>query len=189
MTDDGPPEWMARHQNVRLRPVEERDLGLLEQCSTDPALSEPFEWHGYGDPAIHRRRWEQDHYLGQQDSRLVVALPDEERPFAGFVVWRAVVLSGPVVCYNIGILLLPEHRGQGLGTAAQCLLADYLFSTTLANRVEAGTEAENIAEQRALEKAGFQKEGLHRGRSFRAGRMVDGLSYPRLRSDPHTYGG
>jgi RimJ/RimL family protein N-acetyltransferase len=176
---------MARHENVHLRPVEERDLGLLERGSTDPVLSEPFEWHGYRDPTVHRRRWEQDHYLGQQDSMLVVALPDEDRAFAGFVVWHAVVLPGPVVCYNIGILLFPECRGQGLGSGAQCLLADYLFSTTLANRVEAGTEAENIGEQRALEKAGFQREGLHRGRGFREGRMVDGLTYARLRSDPH----
>ena len=114
-----------------------------------------------------------------------MAHPDEERAFAGFVVWRAVELSGPVVCYNIGILLLPKERGQGLGSAAQCLLADYLFCTTLANRVEAGTEAENIAEQRALEKAGFQREGLHRGRGFRDGRMVDGITYARLRADPH----
>ena len=176
---------MARHEDVRLRPVEERDLGLLERGSSDPALSEPFEWHGYRDPTVHRRRWEQDHYLGRQDSMLTVALPDEDRAFAGFVVWRAVVLPGPVVCYNIGILLLPEHRGQGFGSSAQCLLADYLFSTTLANRVEAGTESENVAEQRALEKAGFQREGLHRGRSFRDGRMVDGITYARLRSDPH----
>jgi RimJ/RimL family protein N-acetyltransferase len=176
---------MARHKNVCLRPVEERDLGNLERGSTDPALSQPFEWHGYRDPTAHRRRWEQDHYLGERDSRLVVAHADEERAFAGFVVWRAVELSGPVVCYNIGILLLPEQRGQGLGSAAQCLLADYLFCTTLANRVEAGTEAENIAEQRALKKAGFRREGLQRGRGFREGRMVDGITFARLRADPH----
>jgi ribosomal-protein-alanine N-acetyltransferase len=176
---------MARHQSVLLRPVEERDLGILERIPTEPALSQPFEWHGYGDATLPRRRWEQDRYLGQMDSTLVVALPDEDRPFAGFVVWRAVALSGPVVSYNIGILLLPDHRGHGLGSVAQCLLADYLFSTTLANRVEAGTDAENTAEQRALEKAGFQREGLHRGCGYRDGRMVDGMTYARLRSDPH----
>lgn len=177
---------MARHQSVRFRPVEERDLGLLERALTDPTLSEPFEWHGYRDPTAYRRRWEQDRCLGEQDSMLVVALPDEARTFGGFVVWRAIRLSDrPVVCYNIGILLFPEHRGRGLGSEAQCLLADYLFSTTLANRVEAGTEAENIVEQRALEKAGFQREGLHRGTGYREGRMVDGLTYARLRSDPH----
>ncbi len=152
---------------------------------TDPALGEPFEWHGYRDPTVHRRRWEQDRYLGQHDSMLAVGLPDEDQTFSGFVVWRPIAVPGPVVCYNIGILLLPGHRGKGLGSAAQCLLADYLFSTTLANRVEAGTEAGYIAEQRALEKAGFQREGLHQCRGYRDGRMVDGLTYARLRSDPH----
>jgi RimJ/RimL family protein N-acetyltransferase len=185
VTSGGPAEWVLQHQDVQLRPVEERDLGILERVWTDPALSEPFEWRGYRDPTVHRHRWEQDHYLGQQDSMLVVAPPGQDLVFGGFVVWRAVLLSGPVVCYNIGILLLPDHRGHGLGSAAQCLLADYLFSSTLANRIEAGTEAENIAEQRALEKAGFQREGLHRGRGYRQGRMVDGLTYARLRSDPH----
>jgi hypothetical protein len=85
---------MARHKDVHLRPVEERDLGFLERNSTEPALSEPFEWHGYRDPTVHRRRWEQDRYLGQQDARLVVALPDEDRSYAGFVVWSAMEASG-----------------------------------------------------------------------------------------------
>ncbi len=60
VTDGGPAEWMAQHENVHIRPVEERDLRFLERVSTDPALSEPFEWHGYRDPNVHRRRWEQD---------------------------------------------------------------------------------------------------------------------------------
>lgn len=54
---------------------------------------------------------------------------------------------------RIGIVLLPEHRGKGYGTAAQRRLARYLFDTTV-QRVEAGTDAEDIAEQRALERAG-----------------------------------
>jgi RimJ/RimL family protein N-acetyltransferase len=54
----------------------------------------------------------------------------------------------------------------------------------MANRIEAGTEAENIDEQRALEKAGFQKEAVLRGGGWR-GRIVDGVLYSRLRSDGH----
>jgi len=43
---------------------------------TDPAISEPFEWRGFHDPQARRRRWEEDGYLGTEDSLLVVALPD-----------------------------------------------------------------------------------------------------------------
>ena len=77
MKDDGPVAWAARHQDVRLRPVEERDLALLARVDTEPALHEPYEWRGFRDPQRHRRRWEHDSYLGSDDSVLIVALPDD----------------------------------------------------------------------------------------------------------------
>jgi RimJ/RimL family protein N-acetyltransferase len=52
-------------------------------------------------------------------------------------------------------------------------LADYLFETTETNRVEASTDVENVAQQRALEKAGFVREGVQRGAQFRAGAQHD----------------
>jgi ribosomal-protein-alanine N-acetyltransferase len=87
-------------------------------------------------------------------------------------------------CLEIGALLFPEHRGKGLGTAAQRLLAGYLFATTLANRLQAITDVENVAEQRALERAGFRREGVMRGLTFDRGRWHDGVLYARLRDDP-----
>ena len=86
--------------------------------------------------------------------------------------------------WMLGIDLIPEGRGQGLGTEAQRLLADWLFATTQANRVEASTDVENVAEARSLEKAGFTREGVNRGAQFRAGAYHDLVLYARLRSDP-----
>lgn len=183
MAADGPPEWAASHTKVRLRPVEEPDLDFLAKLDTDPTVSEPFEWRGFRDPKERRRRWERDTYLGAEDTMLIVALPDGT--FAGLVSWKKLASSAPRVTYTIGILLFPEHRGQGLGSEAQCLLADQLFSTTMANRVDATTAVENVAEQKALERAGFQREGVLRGLGFHRGRMGDGVIYSRLRADPH----
>lgn len=171
----------AKEEHVRLRPVEERDLELLERIDTEPALSEPFEWRGFRDPGDRRRRWEQDGYVGAEDSILVVSLADGT--FAGFVGWRSLTTSGPQGVIQIGILLSPAHRGRGIGSRAQQLLADYLFSTTTANRIEASTEDDNVAEQRALERAGFTREGLLRGRGFVRGQWRDGYMYARLRED------
>jgi [ribosomal protein S5]-alanine N-acetyltransferase len=173
---------MKDDDKVRLRPVEERDLKALGLIDTDPSVSEPFEWRGFRDRRARRRRWEEDGYLGSEDSLLVVALPDGT--LAGIVVWKPVAVSGPPGCLEIGILLFPEHRGKGLGTAAQRLLADYLFSTTLANRLEATTAIDNVAEQQALEHAGFVREGVLRGRGFGRGKWRDGVMYSRLRDDP-----
>jgi RimJ/RimL family protein N-acetyltransferase len=85
--------------------------------------------------------------------------------------------------WNVGIALIPEGRGHGYGAEAQRLLAAELFATTDANRVEASTDIDNIAEQRSLENAGFVREGIQRGAQFRAGAYHDLVTYSRLRSD------
>jgi [ribosomal protein S5]-alanine N-acetyltransferase len=175
---------MTDSKHMHLRPVQQDDLEQMVRMDTDPSLSEPFEWRGFRDPHARRRRWEQDGYLGADDSTLVVALTDGT--FAGIVVFRQIDKPGPSRggCLEIGILLLPEHRGKGLGAAAQIALTDYLFSTTPAHRLEATTEVENVAEQRALERAGFIREGLLRERGFARGKWRDGYIYSRLRDDP-----
>ena len=66
----------------------------------------------------------------------------------------------------------PEHRAQGIGTAAQDLLVDYPLDHTTAHRIEALTNDANTGEQKALERLGFQREGLTRGRSFLRGKYV-----------------
>ena len=68
---------------------------------------------------------------------------------------------------NIGIDIKPEHRRQGFGSQAQQLLA-YLLHQDGYVRVEASTDVTNIAEQRALTKAGFQFEGTLRSAQVRA---------------------
>ena len=83
----------------------------------------------------------------------------------------------------IGIWLLAPHRGRGIGTAAQRQLVDRFFRHTPTNRVEAGTDPENLAEQRALEKAGMTREGIARGAQWRDGGYRDVCTYAVLRAD------
>ena len=85
--------------------------------------------------------------------------------------------------YNIGITLAPEHRGKGYGSEAQRLFADYLFSTYTVNRVEASTDVANQAEQRALAKAGFTREGVARKAQWRMGNWHDLMVYSKLRGE------
>jgi RimJ/RimL family protein N-acetyltransferase len=84
----------------------------------------------------------------------------------------------------MGIGLLPQARGQGSGTEAHRLVVRYLFAHTTVHRIEAVTEAGNIAEQKALEKAGFAREGVRRGSLWRDGAWRDEVLYSVLRTDP-----
>lgn len=83
----------------------------------------------------------------------------------------------------IGIWLRRQARGRGVGTAAQRALVARFFQETSVNRIEAHTDVENIAEQRALEKIGFTKEGVIRGAQWRQGVFRDGNLYSILRSE------
>jgi RimJ/RimL family protein N-acetyltransferase len=83
----------------------------------------------------------------------------------------------------IGIWLRRQARGRGVGTAAQRALVARFFQETIVNRIEAHTDVENIAEQRALEKIGFTKEGVIRGAQWRQGVFRDGNLYSILRSE------
>jgi RimJ/RimL family protein N-acetyltransferase len=87
------------------------------------------------------------------------------------------------LAWRIGITVLPEHRGLGIGGAAQLMLALELFATSTVNRVEADTDLDNIPEQRALERAGFVREGVVRGAQYRGGQFYDRVLYGLLRSE------
>jgi RimJ/RimL family protein N-acetyltransferase len=60
------------------------------------------------------------------------------------------------------------------------------FRHTATNRVEVHTDIENVAEQRALGAAGFQREGLIRGAQWRDGAYRDGYLYAITRQDVHN---
>ena len=68
---------------------------------------------------------------------------------------------------NIGISLTEQYRGRGIGTLAQGLLAHELHERGVV-RVEASTDVDNIAEQHALERAGFTCEGTLRSAQARS---------------------
>lgn len=73
---------------------------------------------------------------------------------------------------NIGISLLEEFRGRGLGAQAQRLLAEELHRRGVV-RVEAQTDVTNLPEQRALARAGFLLEGVLRQAQGRADGIHD----------------
>ena len=125
--------------------------------------------------------------IGPNGGTLMVERVAGSRPI-GTVSWRQ-VRYGPTpesVAWNVGISLIPEMRGAGFGGMAQRLLADYLFATTSVNRIEAGTDVDNLAEQRALEKAGFIRDGVLRGAQHRAGRWHDLAIYSVVRGADKT---
>jgi RimJ/RimL family protein N-acetyltransferase len=122
---------------------------------------------------------------GLDDSGALTVV-DQDGAVAGFVSWHWTNQRGPGAasrCPTIGVWLRTPARGRGIGRLAQRRLAELFFRYTTANRVEAATDVENFAEQRALDAAGFQREGLIRGCHWRDGEYRDGYLYAITRPD------
>jgi len=169
-------------EEIALRPVRDDDLPLLEELTQDPERTGEFQWFGWSDPRVWRRGWDENGLISDDGGTLIV-FGDGQR--LGFVNWRRQPVTVPTsYCWEIGITLRPEARGHGYGTQAQRLLARYLFAHTTVHRIWAATEVDNIAEQRALEKAGFTREGITRATGWRDGAWRDGVIYSLLRTDP-----
>jgi RimJ/RimL family protein N-acetyltransferase len=67
----------------------------------------------------------------------------------------------PGVC-ELGIELVPEVRGRGVGTEAVRLLGEHLLANGYP-RVQASTDVDNAAMRCSLERAGHRFEGVLRG--------------------------
>ncbi len=172
---------MGMDGQVALRPASEDDLAMLEELTQDPEQTGEFGWFGWFDRRRWRRGWDENGLLGPDGGTLIVVSGGER---LGLVNWRKDQTTPVGHSWEIGIALLPRARGRGYGTQAHRLLARYLFAHTTAHRIWAGTEVDNIAEQKALEKAGFTREGVMRGGGWRDGAWRDGVIYSLLRTDP-----
>ena len=166
--------------DLTLQLVAEADLPILERLTQDPESAGEFAWLGWHKLTRFRQWWAENRLISDDISVLMVVRDDER---LGFVTWYKVSSTPGYYYWKIGIALLPEARGKGYGTQAQRMLAQYLFKHTTVQRIEAATEVGNVAEQRALEKAGFTREGVHRCTGWRDGAYRDGVWYSMVRTD------
>src|SRR4051794_33313716 len=166
---------------VRLRPLTGADLDVFERDMVGPEGRGELQWFGYHDLGKLRRGLAGTGLLTDEKGWLAV---EADGRLAGRVQWFRNNWGPPQTswCWAIGILLLPEQRGKGVGTQAQRQLAAYLFDHTRAERIQACTELRNVAEQRALEKAGFAREGVLSSAIWRAGGWHDAVLYAATRS-------
>ena len=85
---------------------------------------------------------------------------------------------------TFGCWLVPEARGRGVGTRSLRGLAEWTFATTAVVRIDVFIMVGNVASERMVERAGFQREGVLRAWDLHHDDIpVDCVVYSRLRSD------
>jgi RimJ/RimL family protein N-acetyltransferase len=166
---------------VVLRRWEKSDLRCVEEGSWDPDIpagtTVPARFTTASGIAWIERQW------GRSDKGqgLSLAIADERSGEAlGNINLLFCQQPGSVA---IGYWLVERARGHGLGSRAVALLARWAVTDADLARVEALVLPDNVASQRVLEKAGFQREGLLRSYLVLDGRRADALIYSLLSGD------
>ncbi len=96
----------------------------------------------------------------------------DDRTFAGAISFHSISVKNSVG--ELGYWMTASMRGKGIATIAAQMLTDFGFASIGFKRIEALVDKENIASQKLLESAGYQREGLLKKKISRDdGRQVD----------------
>jgi RimJ/RimL family protein N-acetyltransferase len=160
-------------KNVNLRIIERKDLPLLAEWSNNPEYLGEFVWL----PQQSRTEWEK-RYDGLTSETKWFFLEKKDGTKIGTMFhW----FIGNLM--EISCILAPNERGKGYGTEATSLMVDYLFLSKDIARIQAQTDAGNVASQKVLQKVGFKKEGIIRKSVFARGEWRDRALYSILREE------
>lgn len=167
---------------VVLRAWEDRDIGCVEQASSDPripagttvpAVYTPDE--GLAFVARQRERFS----CGQGISFAVARRGDDEA--VGLVALLRRPQDGVL---GLGYWVVPAARGRGVAGRAVGLATRWALQDARADRVEAWVAPENEPSRRTLLRNGFVHEGRLRSFMAFAGVRTDLDVYSRLPTDP-----
>ena len=163
-------------KNVNLRIMEKEDLPQFAAWVNNPDV------FGEYNPL---------HQMPQTEAEQMLEGPLELTPFIiekkdgskiGFVAhFHVLHIAGKLL--EIGYSLVPSERGKGYCTEAVRIMVDYLFLSRDTMRIQACTDTRNLASQRVLENAGFEKEGTMRRYFFIRGATRDAYLYGILREE------
>ncbi|MEO3746365.1 GNAT family N-acetyltransferase [Plantactinospora sp. B5E13] len=146
---------------LRLRPLDERDLADLVTTCQDP---ETVRWTTVPDPYqpsdaeffVH----EHGPTVWRRATGAAFAIADDNDRFAGVMELR-VSPADPLVG-DLGFLVPPYARGRGYCPAAVTAICTWGFTTLGLARIEWRANVGNTASRRAVEKVGFVFEGTAR---------------------------
>ena len=163
---------MLEGKNVILRIVEKEDLQLLHEWDSNPDFRGEFEQLREGTLADLEKL-----YDNLKDSQWFFVEKKDGTKIGNI---GHLLEAGEV---EIGYYIVPNERRKGYATEAISMMVDYLFLSKTIERVQAKADPENTASCKALEKAGFKREGILRKTFFSRGKWKDDCMFSILREE------
>jgi len=160
---------------VTLRPSAERDIDAIFNACQDPVIPEfttvPATYTL--DHAIDFVRSDPFSFAERRELRFVIDYGNgSDVKFAGVISLHTINIKNHTA--EIGYWMEKSMRGKGIGTIAAKMITDYGFRSLGFRRIDGLVDVDNLASQKLLTSAGFQKEGILRNKVSRDdGRQID----------------
>jgi RimJ/RimL family protein N-acetyltransferase len=146
--------WL-RNEVVSLEPASGDNVDLLIEWTLDPIAQGPYKRVPEATPDGLRAL-----FLHAPDRwYFLIRRARDAQPLGRFY-YRAWRFQPDKIDWELNLLIAdPAERGKGYGMAVQALAADFLLQRQETHSVFAYTFETNVAERRALQKAGFKEVG------------------------------
>jgi len=160
---------------VALRPSAERDIDSIFNACQDPLIPQfttiPATYTM--DHAIDFVRSDPFSFAERRELRFVIDYGNgDDVKFAGVISLHTINIKNHTA--EIGYWMDKSLRGKGIGTIAAKMITDYGFRSLGFRRIDGLVDVDNLASQKLLTSAGFQKEGILRNKVTRDdGRQID----------------
>ena len=158
-----------------LRPSAERDIDAIYNACQDPVIpaftTVPATYTL--DHAIDFVRSDPFSFAERRELRFIIDYGNgSDVKFAGVISLHTINIKNHTA--EIGYWMEKSMRGKGIGTIAAKMITDYGLRSLGFRRIDGLADVDNLASQKLLTSAGYQKEGILRNKVTRDdGRQID----------------
>jgi ribosomal-protein-alanine N-acetyltransferase len=159
-------------KNVNLKIMEKEDLPVLLEWENN------LEFMGQFEPFRQETKADLERFYDDLKDAQWFFIEKKDATRIGYV--AHFLAAGEI---ELGYFVVPSERNKGHVSEAIMIIVDYLFLSKDAVRIQAKADPENVASWKALEKAGFTREGVLRKTFYCRGEWRDDCMYSILREE------
>jgi putative acetyltransferase len=171
---------------ITIRRARPDDAAAIAAMMGDPDVYPGLMQMPYPSEEAHRARLADSFAPGKVDLNLVAEMNGKVVGGSGLHPVGVALRRRHVM--TIGISVIREAQGQGVGTALMQAMCDYADRWMGTLRIELTVYVDNAAAIALYRKFGFEAEGRHRGYAMRDGSYVDALAMARVHPNPPAIG-
>ena len=170
---------------ITIRRARPDDAAAIARMMDEPSVYANLMQMPYASEEAHRARLVEGQAPGKTDLSIVAEQAGTIVGSAGMHPVAAALRRRHAAM--IGISVIAEAQGRGVGTALMQALCDYADRWMGILRIELTVYDDNARAIALYRKFGFEIEGRHRGYALRDGRYVDALTMARLHPAPPAF--